>query len=1613
MISLKKQFEDKYKISLQAPTSSGVSLGASNVAPAKTISLQQSRPAPAVTQSAPAMSLRQPQAKPRNIGVKLNSLPKQQVALREMEMTPERIREKKMYAGFKEGKSLEDIAKLSGNSMKEVQSFKDSMFPTYGDKGLLMNVANGIGGFVGNMVKEGAGIVTRPFNDIADLDRKKGEATLQDINAQYQDGSISPEAAMERAQTLARKYTTQKAYQDKDGWIRVGTQNPVEFAGNVAQQGIDTSSLLPAGSGASQGVSNVIKMTAPNSSKLLNFAGKLDDVARFANPYKGTVTGQGTAGVLRNMGMGDKAADIVGSALSTNARQSAVTGTLQTGTDILSGRGITPESVAMNYGADFALGAGMELGLSGVGAGIRRGIDMTPTNRTNAHPAVQELKLKGDELLAQRQSLLDRGVSPHHSSIAQINKAIQSVGIEYNQTYKKVLNESKMKLQRGSIDRRLVGDFSSSQNKNVRRLSDIANQYGHENSSRQILDEAVDMAYSYDKTAKGGQPIDTRDATGAFNVDEGMKRISEHSDFYRDYYKTNKRAPSKAAFREEIDRQLANGGGSLVDPDMLDAYHVALAREADAPLPVNTTDYSLAFENDLMKAGIAPSSPRTTNGRKNMTARQNPANQVDQMPNRARLLQENLQQSQQASRVTSPQKLPKQTSETLSSSPKIDQKSPVVNEARRAISGNKSTYGLKDSFEASPNVPQELKEALGAFGDTRTVRSNKDLWQTAQQRVAQDPAEAMGFFRKNNSDESVAVGYALINRYMKSGNSREAGNIAMDMAERALEAGRTTQAYALMKRLTPEGSVAYVEKKVQRFISRNPNLEKKVKWNDAVRTKLYTIADELNKLPEGRERNLMIGKMQQEIDNIFPSSITDKAVTVWKAGLLTSLRTHERNLVGNAINVASEQLSTAPGSFADMLMGLRTGKRTLVTSHGEGLFKGAKVGAQIAKDQIKTGIDVTNSNLKYNINHITWGDNKVEKFFKGYTEGVFRPLGAEDKLFKEAARANSIYNQVYAEAYTKNLKGQAFDDYTAKRVKNPTSKMLDIAEQDAGRATFSHDNHLGEIIKNAKAVVRRSNKPGAKAASAALDILMPFTQVPSGVASQLYAYSPAKLIKSVYDIGKVMITGDSTLQRQVAQGFGRSAVGTAILGAGALLYSKGLMLGEPRDDAEKAQWEAEGKKPNSIKVGDRWYQISSIGPQAILALAGGQYVADMENGQNANMNIAANLGNSFKDQTFLKGMSSALDAIDDPSRYMESYVEGQAASVIPNLVKDLAKAFDPESRQANGWKDRFKSSIPGLSNTLPQRYDAYGQPIHSNGALALVDMFNSTQEKKVPEVRYAEWLRNNTGLKEHIPTKVDRSIKINGETMRLNAQQQSDYQKYIGERSKSVIANFSRDPSFVNLSDEEKVKKIDNSLEDINAAAKIELFGNRPKNVSNSVKEALDGNAPSWSLGSEASYKDKYQKAQQDFEKNSGSWSPVERAKKQRNLQYLAVQKDFENDTVSLYNMSKDDAYDLVTNDPNGQDYVDKILAYGDALVKAGLTKTNKFRDKYGNIKISSATSSGTSGKSSGRSKSSGTSKSAKGKFDYKLFGFSSGGKSNSSDLYALLKKAKIKRGIA
>ena len=104
-----------------------------------------------------------------------------------------------------------------------------------------------------------------------------------------------------------------------------------------------------------------------------------------------------------------------------------------------------------------------------------------------------------------------------------------------------------------------------------------------------------------------------------------------------------------------------------------------------------------------------------------------------------------------------------------------------------------------------------------------------------------------------------------------------------------------------------------------------------------------------------------------------------------------------------------------------------------------------------------------------------------------------------------------------------------------------------------------------------------------------------------------------------------------------------------------------------------------------------------------------------------------------------------------------------------------------------------------------------------------------------------------------------------------------------------------------------------------------------------------------------------YNEFKKEYEEKSakGEYSRKSRIEAQNKLKKLEVGKDFTKETRDLYGLGKDDFRNLIESSEDGNKVLDNVLAYGDALVKAGIISRNKFRDRAGNISLSGTSARG------------------------------------------------------
>lgn len=915
------------------------------------------------------------------------------------------------------------------------------------------------------------------------------------------------------------------------------------------------------------------------------------------------------------------------------------------------------------------------------------------------------------------------------------------------------------------------------------------------------------------------------------------------------------------------------------------------------------------------------------------------------------------------------------------------------NEAKN--DGNHTRKFIETVLENAP--PKDFRQAVEeSKGKGKyNVRNTESLWKQAVEEVAKNPLGAFKDIEDARSDKAIAKGIALAEYFKAQGDNASSSAVYIKLAERATEAGRKVQALSLIKKSTPEGMLMNISRQIDAYNNlqdkRGRFAKDKIVLDDQTRAYWYQRLQEIYEMPtktkeQERTKKIAMGQFNKEVSKIFPSKKWDKTMAIWKAGLLSAPTTHIRNIVGNTANLIGETVSNIVSVPADFVASKFTGIRSATLKGTKGYGRGLAEGLKTAGDIMHTGVDTSGDVIaKYDSKDVHF-DSKLGKGIQAYTDTIFRALNAADKPFKQGMFESSIDSQAYAMAKNKGLKGKEAKAYAEKLIKNPTVEMQEAATMDAEMATFQQPTALGNAIRGAK------NKGGN--VGKALDVLTPFTQVPSAVADQAVNYSPLGLVKAVKqfgDVKKAINAGLSEaqimqLQRKAVKQTGRFLTGATLIGAGVILAKNGMLSGAAKDDKERRQWQAEGKMENAVKVGNDWFSLDSIAPELLILNAGGQLYKDLKNSNDISATLAKsglNVAKQFTEQSYMTGLKSGLDAVTDPEQSVGKLFGSLATSAIPNAVKKGAQALDDKQRQVNSLEDSLKASIPGLKNTLPQKYDVYGRPIQ-NDMDFLETLFSPVKRTSIKENNLTNSIdalrEKDSDYDKIIPNRPPKTVKIGDENHTLTANESSEYQRLMGElTSKYMQEQGFNDESFKKLSDDDKVKILTNIKTDVKSAVENHLFNNKKPEKMNDNKKiisrSLSGGQtadPVWQTKEEKK-EDLYTRKEAEYEKfkreydeklSKGEYSRRGKIEAEGRLKKLEVGKNFMKETRDLYELGKRDFKKLIETAEDGEKVLKEVLAYGDALAKAGIEK-NKFRDKYGNVKLDSERG-GRRGRSSG-----------------------------------------------
>jgi len=639
----------------------------------------------------------------------------------------------------------------------------------------------------------------------------------------------------------------------------------------------------------------------------------------------------------------------------------------------------------------------------------------------------------------------------------------------------------------------------------------------------------------------------------------------------------------------------------------------------------------------------------------------------------------------------------------------------------------------------------------------------------------------------------------------------KAAELAHFKAVQLTEMGRGIQAATIMGRLTPEGILRFASREINKYneaidSSKKIFKAKKIPGLTPEQTKeLMAEAKKLQAMEDGFDKMVAFKKLNDKISDLVPTPFWKKMIGVWKAGLLTGIKTTGLNTLSNLFHGVSEGIKDIPAAAIDSVTSLFTGKRTLALT-GKGATKGTIEGFKKGWRFLKTGVDERDVLTKLDYRKISFGKGKFAKTIQGYEETIFKLMGAEDQPFYYAAKARSLQSQAIAQAKNLKLKGKEAKTFIEKLVANPTDEMLKYSVGDAEMAVFQNKTGLGTAAKKLQEI------PGG-------EFVVPFSKTPSAVATQLINYSPVGIVKTiVQNIGKGRFD-----QRLFAQGLGRGLTGTGIMYIGTELAKKGLINTKyPETEREQKLWEAEGRQPNAININGKWRNVNTLGPAGNALLVGAYYYEGLKKTgsplQAMSQGVIGGLS-SLKEQTFLSGINQVVEALDDPERFATGYFSSTLSSFIPTIIGDISKATDPLERKTTAIPDKLKAKIPWLRQTLEPKVNILGEEILTKGNPLEIMIDPSRPSEELSSEVVSEFRRLYDAGYKISPTQLGTKTGYNS----LTPEENTLLWKKAGELMQSKLTNLFKSEEYKKLPDDKKAEIVQKFIEKSNTIARAEM----------------------------------------------------------------------------------------------------------------------------------------------------------------------------------------------
>lgn len=758
--------------------------------------------------------------------------------------------------------------------------------------------------------------------------------------------------------------------------------------------------------------------------------------------------------------------------------------------------------------------------------------------------------------------------------------------------------------------------------------------------------------------------------------------------------------------------------------------------------------------------------------------------------------------------------------------------------------------------EMIPLFERGVEEGLFSY----TPRKNKQDLDSALNYIAQNGyAKSLeSWNEKMESGGSVTADDMIRAQIMyakaaQSGDTATAMKLAGQLAAEGTRLGQAVQSMRMLKRLTPEGKLVYIQRTVD-----NLNREFGNKLSaDQINLNENLVQEYMN-APDDATRSDAEARIYQNIADQVPSTWADK----WNAwryfAMLGNPRTHIRNILGNFMFYVPTKAKDITGAALENLF-IQKEKRT------KSIGPVSKEISDFVKQDFAEMKDVLIGSDKYNPKQAIlqrakpWSDNNIAgRALNSLTGMNSAALDAEDSVSLGIRYRDALGHYMKA----RGLKPADMTGHTLEVARN-------YAVQEAQKATFRDDSPVANALQNLE------NKNAAT--KLLVGGLIPFKKTPINIVKRGLEYSPAGFLKTGADAVRMVQQKRGKLESgtmtgtQIIDDLSKAFVGTGLMAAGLALAKSGLLNGADADE-KKEQYlnDAAGLQSYSLNIGNYTYTVDWTAPASLPLFMGVELYNAMtgekdENALNAVLSSLQNITEPVFNLTMLDGINSAIQSLSYGGNPISTAITDTAMDYVgqgvPTLFGQIARTIDDTRRSSNtpdkltgvDTLDKFlrrqQAKIPVASQKLQPYLDVFGRET-KNDSLPMRTLQNLISPGYIAERKddgvegHLMRLYDKTGDTDILPGKA-RSFKVDGEEAQMTGDELTAYTKKAGQGAYYALNDLMNTQTYKNMSDSDRVKAVQDAYSYAKELAKASVDkGYTLSSSASGIKEAVEAGAP-------------------------------------------------------------------------------------------------------------------------------------------------------------------------